>query len=480
MRWGAGASQAPSRASISKLESLLGRGKVYTDPAIVSLYTREPSGLEGVSWAVVFPESAEDVSKIAAWAYREEVPLYPQGSTTSLSGSAEPLGGVVVSFERMDRIVEVSVVDSIATVEPGVRIGDLNNVLAGYGYMFPVDPASQAVATVGGAINSGAGGMRGAKYGTIRDWVNQLEIVLVDEKGSRMKIGCRTVKCRQGYDLVRLIVGSEGTLALVAKATLRITPLPEATPTVMAFFDTLESLVEAFIEVKKAGVQPLIAEFLDDHTVEIAKRGLEGFEDVRGHMLLISIEANREAAGRILEWLKKILESHGGKDIRIASSLTEAEQKGLLTLRRRLFPAQLEYSRRILGGGRVQVFIEDIAVPPSRLLQAVEELRGLADKYRLPVALGGHIGDGNLHPAVGFNPDDAKAARKVHEWFMDVMRIAVKLGGTVSSEHGIGTLKREGLRIELKALGAEKMLDIMLGIKRLFDPKGLLNPGKIF
>jgi glycolate oxidase len=472
--------QPPSRHSLSKLEGLLGRGKVYTDPAIVALYTREPSGLEGTSWAVVFPESAEDVSRIASWAFKEEVPLYPQGSTTSLSGSAEPLGGVVVSFERMNRILEVSIVDSVTAVEPGVRIAELNTVLAGYGYMFPVDPASQTVATVGGAINSGAGGMRGAKYGTMRDWVNQLEIVLVDEKGSRMRVGCRTVKCRQGYDIVRLIVGSEGTLALVTRATLRITPLPEATPTVMAFFDSLEQLVEAFIEVKRAGVQPLIAEFLDDHTVEIARRGLEGFENAHGHMLLVSVEANREAVRRLLDWLVGTVRRHGGRDVRVAESLEEAERKGLLALRRRLFPAQLEYSRRMLGGrGRVQVFIEDIAVPPSRLPQAVEELRILSERYRLPVALGGHIGDGNLHPAVGFNPDDAAAAKRVHEWFTDVMRIAVKLGGTVSAEHGIGTLKREGLRMELKALGAEKMLDIMLGIKRLFDPKGLLNPGKI-
>ena len=464
---------------LARLEEVLGKGKVYTDPAVVALYAREPSGLEGEAWAVVFPESSGDVSRLAAWAYREEVPVYPQGSTTSLSGSAKPEGGVVVSFERMSRILEVNVVDSVAVVEPGVRIGELNTVLAGYGYMFPVDPASQAVATVGGAINSGAGGMRGAKYGTMRDWVNQLEIVLLDEKGSRMTVGCRTVKCRQGYDIVRLIVGSEGTLALVTRAVLRITPLPEATPTVMGFFDDLESLVEAFMEVKEKRIQPLIAEFLDDRTVSIARRRLPGFENARGHMLLVSVETNREAVDRMLRLLREIIVGHGGRDVRVAESLEEAEGKGLLRLRRRLFPAQLEYSRRFWGADRVQVFIEDIAVPPSRLREAVEELRRLSEEYRLPMALGGHIGDGNLHPAVGFDPSDSRVAERVHEWFREVMRLAVKLGGTVSAEHGIGLLKREGLREELESLGAAGMLEIMRGIKRLFDPKGLLNPGKV-
>ncbi|ABM81284.1 FAD-binding oxidoreductase [Hyperthermus butylicus] len=465
---------------VQELESILGRGKVYDDPAVVALYSREPSGLEGFGLAVVFPETAEDVSRLAAWAYRRMVPLYPQGSTTSLSGSAVPENGVIVSFERMNRILEVSVLDSVAVVEPGVRIAELNLELARYQHMFPVDPASQAVATVGGAINSGAGGMKGAKYGTMRDWVNQLEIVLADENGTRMTIGCRTVKCRQGYDLVRLIVGSEGTLALVTRAVLRITPLPEAAPTVLGFFDNLGDLVDAFLELRSAGVQPLLAEFLDARTVSIARRGLPGFENVEGHMLLVSVEANREAVERIQAQLVKVFESHGAHGIRVAGDLGEAEEKGLLALRRRLLPAQLEYSRRYWGAPRVQVFIEDIVVPPSRLVEAVEMLNQLTEDYGLPMVLGGHIGDGNLHPAVGFDPGDPGAASRVHAWFTEVMKLAVKLGGSVSAEHGVGMLKREGLRIELERLGSLKALELMKAIKRLFDPHNVLNPGKLF
>ncbi|KSW12211.1 glycolate oxidase subunit GlcD [Pyrodictium occultum] len=464
-----------------RLREILGSDKVVTDPIIIELYSREATGLNAdtLPEALVFAESAADVSKLLAFAYRYGIPVYPQGSTSSLSGSALPSGGVVLSLERMRRIKEVNVVDGVAVAEPGVRIDDLNIELARYGYMFPVDPASSSVATVGGAVNTGAGGLRGAKYGTMRDWVLGLEVVLPDEEGTVMRIGCRTVKCRQGYDLVRLIVGSEGTLAVVTEATLRIAPLPEAAVTLLAFFDDLQGLLDTVVEIRSEGVQPLIMEFMERRTVEQAAGFLGWHGKLRGHMLLVSVDVNREAASRVLAWLERVARGNGAGLVYTARSLEEAEKKGLFQLRRSLFPAQVELSRRLLGSERVQVYVEDIAVPPSRLAEAVERLLELEEKYRLPMMLGGHIGDGNLHPAVGFDPGDPEARRRVWTWFHDVMRLAVELGGTVSAEHGIGVLKKEGLRMELEALGSLKALEIMKAIKRVFDPKGILNPGKV-
>ena len=467
---------------VDKVRSLLGRDKVYTDPVVVSLYAREASGLSAqeLPAAVVFAESAEDVSKLLKLAYRYDFYVFPQGSATSLSGSAVPLDeGVVLSLERMHRVKDISLLDSVVVVEPGLRIDELNLALARHGYMFPVDPASSAVATIGGAINTGAGGMRGAKYGTMRDWVLGLQLVLPDDEGTVMRIGCRTVKCRQGYDLVRLIIGSEGTLAVVTEATLRITPLPEASPTVLAFFSHIEDLVESVKEIKNRAWQPLIMEFLDDKTVRIAKKFVNTSIDAEGYMLLITMDTTRESKKRILDELLELLRQHNATKTYIAESLQEAEEKQLLALRKSLFPAQVWHARQQLGKEHVHVLIEDIAVPPSRLQEAVKGLRQLEQKHQVQMLLGGHIGDGNLHPAVGYDPQDPVQTRKVEEWVTDVMKLAISLGGTISAEHGIGTLKKQGLRMELEDLGATKALEIMKKIKQAFDPKNILNPGKV-
>ncbi len=466
---------------IRVLVKRLGKQKVVTDPAIVGLYVREPSGLRGEAWAVVFPESEDDVRVLARLAFDYEIPVYPHGSTTSLSGNTVPRGGIVVSFERMNRILEVNIIDSNVVVEPGVRIDDLNEELEKHGYMFPVDPASSAVATVGGAINNGAGGLRGAKYGTMRDWVLGVNLVLIDREGTLLRLGCRTVKCRQGLDLTRLVVGSEGTLGLVTRAVLRITPLPEDTVYALSFFDSLQDLVKAFVEIRRSGLNPFMLEFMDSRTVEYAARNLELPYRPRGDMLLVGVEVNREAAERVLSSLVNLLRRHGAREIVTAHGTEEARRKELFTVRKNLFTGQAGLTMERVGPGRkIMVLIEDIVVPPSQVPEAVRRIRLLEKKYGFTTFLGGHIGDGNLHPAVGFAADDEDAKKRVEEWFHEVMRIAVELGGSVSAEHGIGLLKREGLRYELEARGSLKALDIMKDIKRAFDPKGLLNPGKIF
>lgn len=464
------------------LKDVLGKEKVCDDPAVVSLYIREASGLSSkeLPLAVVFPESAKDVSVLLSYAYKHDIKVFPVGSSTSLSGSAIPINkGIVLSTERMRSLKEIRIVDSIVRAEPGLRIDELNLVLAKHGHMFPVDPASSSVATIGGAINTGAGGMRGAKYGTMRDWVLGLEIVLPDEKGTIMRIGCRTLKCRQGYDLVRLIVGSEGTLAVVTEAYLRITPLPEATPTILAFFDNLEDLINAVQDIKERAIQPLLMEFLDAKTVSKASEFVNTPIRASGNMLLVTVDTAREAANRVREEISSIMREHGASRIYTASSLEEATEKGFLALRKSLFPVQIALSRQILGKNKVQVLIEDIAVPPSRLVEAVNGIRMLEEKYGLQTIMGGHIGDGNLHPAVGFDPYDKAQVKKVHEWATELMRLAIRLGGTISAEHGIGLLKKEGLVMELEANNAVKALEIMRKIKEAFDPKNILNPGKV-
>jgi glycolate oxidase len=464
----------------SELRSLLGPEKVVTDPHVIRLYAREPSGLEGHVRAVVFPRTPEDASKILSWAYRREVYVYPQGSTTDLVGGAYPeRPGIVVSTEKMNRIKEVSVLDSIVVVEPGVRLWDLNVELAKHGYMFPIDPGSVKVATVGGAVNTGAGGMRGARYGTMRDWVMGLTIVLADEEGTVMRIGCRTLKCRQGYDLVRLIVGSEGTLAFVAEAILKITPLPENVVVMLSFFPSLEDLIEAVIEIKRRAMDTLLMEFMDEDSARLAAETVGAEIKPDGHMLLVGVPVNREASERVISELAEIARKARARSIYTARSMQEAEDRKLLEIRRSLFATQAIITQREIRGRKVMMLMEDIAVPPSKLLEAVKGLKELERKYGFKMVLGGHIGDGNLHPTISYPADDEEAKRKALQWYYEVMELAIDLGGTVSAEHGIGTLKKKALEMELERLGARKALELMKGIKRVFDPKGILNPGKV-
>ncbi|MFN4046243.1 MAG: FAD-binding oxidoreductase, partial [Acidilobaceae archaeon] len=333
------------------------------------------------------------------------------------------------------------------------------------------------IATVGGAINGGAGGLRGAKYGTMRDWVLGLTIVLPDEAGTVMRIGCRTSKCRQGYDLVRLIVGSEGTLALVGEATLKITPIPETMATALAFFPTLESLFEAYKEIKSSGVQPLVMEFMDYETAKLAGEASQSPIKIEGHMFLVGVDCNLEAVDRVESWLKRVMEKN--KALKVYTSKTIEGAEPLFTIRRSLFPAQVAMASKLYPGRRKIVYMEDIAVPPSRLLEAVIAVKRISEEKGLKVSMGGHVGDGNLHPSVAFPVDDETIKKKVIEWELEVSKMAVELGGTVSAEHGIGLRKKEFLRMELEKLGSLKALEIMRGIKRVFDPKGILNPGKV-
>ncbi len=466
---------------INEINGSIGKNKIITDDLILKLYSKEPSGLVGKISAVIFPENKDDISKILSSAYKYEVNIYPQGSSSSLSGNAVPLkDGVIVSFERMNRIKEVNTTDNIAIVEPGIRIDELNLFLEKSNYMFPIDPASQSVATIGGAINNGAGGLKGAKYGTMKDWVNGMEIALPDENGTRLFLGCMTVKCRKGYDLARLIIGSEGTLALVTEAVLRITPIPESIVTSLALFDNLDDLLDSFIEMKTSGIQPYIAEFMDNKTVEIASKGIDINFDANGNMLLLSIDTTKESSERMKKYLENLFKKHNANKIITSLNQQEAEELGLFKIRRNLFAAQVSMGYSLYGNGKkLQVFIEDIVVPPSKIKLAINKVREVSENYGLPVTIGGHIGDGNIHPSVVYDITDENMKNKVVSWYKDVMKIALDLNGSISAEHGIGLLKKDGLIMEMNHYNSLKEINIMKSIKSLFDPKGILNPGKV-
>ncbi|MCS7126197.1 MAG: FAD-binding protein [Aigarchaeota archaeon] len=468
---------------VRDLRKIVGSGNIEDDELILKLYTRSASNIDGSAIAVVFPRSSEEVSNIVRYCYKNDIKIYPQGSASELVGSSTPYSdGIVLSFEKMNKVKEVSILDSYVITEPGIRLFELNQLLAKYGYMFPVDPASVKSASVGGAINNDSGGMMGARYGTVKNWVLELELVIPDEHGTILRVGSKTMKYRGGYDLVRLIVGSEGTLAITTSATLRITPIPENIVTIGGFFQDMRDLMETVIDVKTKGIELFVMEFIDDKTVESACRTMNLKIKGEGHYLLTSIAVAREASERVLSTLESLYRSHNVVQLYKARSQEEAEKMGLLDIRRALYPLAMKIAHESRRDPRSKMFVEmeDISVPPSKLIEAVNRLRSLEASFGIPMVIGGHVGDGNIHPIVWVEETDRDKLKTFYEMIKEIRRIGTELGGTFSSEHGVGIKKKERLVEEFEFKKSLKSLEVMKEVKKIFDPKGILNPGKMF
>jgi glycolate oxidase len=309
--------------------------------------------------------------------------------------------------------------------------------------------------------------MRSARYGTVREWVLGLEVVL--PTGELVFVGCRTLKCRQGYNLVSLFVGSEG---IITKAVLKIWPLPEAVVRVRAFFNSPEDAVASVARLKSRGLRPLILEFLDKETMDAVQSYVQEFRYPSGAeaMLIMDIDGPGEALSRFVDSVGEILRAGGCIELDHSSDPEEMER--LYLARRAAYPA-------LLRSRDVVVYPEDFSVPPSRLVEAYRGYVGICRRYGISCPTWGHVGDGNLHPNLLVERGNEEMRRRAMEAIREMGMLTIRLGGTVSSEHGIGVIKRELLLEELRSLGSEKLIEIMRGIKGLLDPNGIMNPGKI-
>ncbi|ABO08643.1 FAD-binding oxidoreductase [Pyrobaculum calidifontis] len=453
---------------LKELESIFG-DRLYTEPQILALYSREASSESGrLPLAVVYPANPDEVVELVKTAIKNRLKIVPLASSTSLSGNTvtKEEGVVAVSFEKMVKVLEISDVDWYARVQPGIRVDELNLELSKYGLQWPVDPASARAASVGGVIANGGGGVKGARYGPASHWVLALEAVI--GTGDVIRVGCSTVKCREGYNLMQLFIGSEGTLGIVTEATLRLAPLPQSFVGVMSRFQDVMPLVDAVIEVRRSRIWPTVAEFVDREVAKLVGLG-------EGYYLWLGCEVTPGGEKNMLNALSNVLSSRG-EIIAVASSLGEFNK--LLEPRRRLYSAQLNAAFEDYGTDAF-LYIEDIAVPISKLGEAVKAIETLARKYRIKYAMGGHIGDGNLHPAAWARRSDEEEMSRVRQFYLEVGRLAIKLGGTISAEHGIGTHKKALLREAATAKGSDVVLKLMKELKRVFDPYGVFNPGKI-
>jgi D-lactate dehydrogenase (cytochrome)/glycolate oxidase len=411
--------------------------------------------------------SEEQAAELLRWAQREAVPIYPRGSGTNVVGGCVPgLPGVAVSMSAMNRIKDIDAGDFVAVVEPGAITGEIQKQAEAKGLFYPPDPASVNASTIGGNVATGAGGMRAVKYGVTGDYVLGLRAVLPG--GEIVRAGARTHKNVVGLDLRRLFVGSEGTLGLITELTLKLLPLPEATATVLACFTREEDALDAGRAVFGAGLVPTALEYMPEEVLRaIEKLGASTpWPTCARAALLVKVDGSQAAVAAELGVVEKAMRA-AGADL-VESGRGRAAEESLWELRRLINPASFQVAPDKIS--------DDVTVPRSQVAPAVAAFRAIGEEFGLAMLVFGHLGDGNLHvnimhdAAVEGEADKAKAAQDA------VLKKTVALGGTLSGEHGVGLTKLPYLDLQLSRLER----DVMLGVKKVFDPKGIMNPQKAF
>ncbi|MCR6494844.1 FAD-binding protein [Thermomonas sp. S9] len=449
-------------ALAAELAALLGDGW-HVDEATRDAHGGDDSRRHVPPQAVALPRTREQVVALVRACRAHGVPIVARGTGTGTTGAAVPTPeAIAVSFARMDRIRAIQPADRCAVVEPGVLNGALQAALAPHGLFWPPDPSSADSCTIGGNLATNAGGPRAVKYGATRD--NVLGLVAVTGAGELIRVGGAYTKASAGYDLTRLLVGSEGTLALIVEATLKLTPRPQAQAGLRAFYRDAASAAAAVSRLMAQPVVPATLEFLDRRSLTLLRRNGSDVPEA-GAMLLIEADGSLEALPDILATFGTAADSDGLIDMDVAQD--GAARERLWAARRALSPAL-----RTIAPGKIN---EDVVVPVSRIPDLVAGVEALAEAHALTIACFGHAGNGNLHVNLLYHPDDAAETARAQAALPQVFALALALGGTLSGEHGIGLSKRDFMAHAFDAA----TLEAMRAIKRALDPDGILNPGKL-
>ncbi|MFJ4837789.1 FAD-binding oxidoreductase [Streptomyces sp. NPDC088746] len=451
---------------LERLRAGLPTEALITDPDVTASYAHDMASFceAGAPAVVVLPRTVEEVQHVMRTATALRVPVVPQGARTGLSGAANASDGcIVLSLVKMDRILEISPVDRIAVVEPGVVNAVLSRAVDEHGLYYPPDPSSWEMCTIGGNIGTASGGLCCVKYGVTAEYVLGLEVVLAD--GRLLNTGRRTAKGVAGYDLTRLFVGSEGSLGIVVKAVLALRPRPPQQLVLAAEFPSAAAACDAVCRIMERGHTPSLLELMDRTTVRaVNAMASMGLPETTEALLLCAFDTPDPAAD--LAAVGELCTAAGATEVVPADDAAESEL--LLQARRMSLPA--------LETVKSATMIDDVCVPRSRLGAMIEGTAAIAEKFGLTIGVCAHAGDGNTHPVVCFDHTDADESRRARESFDEIMALGLELGGTITGEHGVGVLKKEWLARELGEVGVE----LQRGIKAAFDPLGLLNPGKLF
>ncbi len=451
---------------VDEIVRIVGRENTLTAPEELYCYGYDASKLKASPDLVAFPGGVEEVAALMKLANRHRFPIFPRGAGTGMVGAAVPWnGGLVMVLTRLNRILEIDPDNMLAVTEPGVVTGELQKAVLRHGLFYPPDPASLQFCTIGGNVAMCAGGPRAVKYGVTRDYVLGLEAVL--PTGSIVTTGTRTVKGVVGYDLTRLLVGSEGTLGVFTKITLRLVPAPEGVRTLMAVFPKLEDAARTVSAIINQRIVPSTLEFMDQATIRVVENYLQiGLPVHSEAVLLIEVDGRECLLDSDVQKIEEICTQYGASEVEIAHS--EAEREQLWRARRAISPA--------LGQIKPDKINEDVTVPRTKIPALIRVIQQLAKEYGLTIVSFGHAGDGNIHTNVMLDRKNEDELRRSEKAVEELFRMVLRLGGTLSGEHGIGITKSPFLQWEIGAEGFEAMWRI----KKALDPLNILNPGKMF
>jgi glycolate oxidase len=429
-------------------------------------YSYDSTIEEAMPDAICFPATPEEIAQVMKLANEYQFPVIPRGSGTGLSGGSVPVrGGLVMVLNRLNRIIEINEDDFYAVVEPGVITQAINEAVDKLGLMYPPDPSSMKTSTIGGNVAENAGGLRGLKYGVTNDYVMALEVVT--PTGEIIQTGTRTVKTATGYNMTQLFTGSEGTLGIITKITLKLVPAVEHKESVLAIFQDMQDAAQTVADIIKSGIVPATLEFLDNTTIN----AVEDFKKIglprdAGAILLLETDGVKEAAIKEITRVEEICTAN--KALKVQKAGDEAEREAIWTARRAALSA--------LARVRPTTILEDATVPRSRIPDMVKGVREIAEKYQIQIGNFGHAGDGNLHPTILTDERDKEEFARVEKAIEEIFDLALRLGGTISGEHGIGSAKAKFLEREVGKDG----LEAMHRVKVALDPNNVLNPGKMF
>ncbi len=452
-----------SEATTDALRAILGNDWYLDEPEDIATYSYDGFLPEFTPDAVLVPENAEQISQIMKIANEHKINIIPRGAGTNICGSSVAReGGVIMAFHRMNRILEIDRESMCAVVQPGVINGDLQKEVAKYNLMYPPDPASMFVSTIGGNVSLNAGGPRGVKYGVTRDYLLGLEVVV--PSGEIIKTGGKTLKNVSGYDLTRLLCGSEGTLGIFTKIILRLVPLPPAKTTLQAAYANLDDAATTVTAIMAAGMVPTTLELMDRTVLDvISDYGGAQFNADAEALLLIEVDGDPDLVNTQGKRIEALCREKGAIAVDRAHTPEEADK--LWQARRTAFGA--------VASMRPNCIVEDATVPVKKLPEIIRKVVHLTKKYDLQVAVLAHAGDGNLHPLIMTDLRDEEEMGRVDKMLEELCEAAIRMGGTLSGEHGIGIAKARFMGMEF----SEISLDLMRGIKRVFDPNNILNPG---
>lgn len=452
--------------NLEQLKQIVGADNVATDRQDLLCYGYDATQMEFTPDVVVHPGSVEEVSLVLKLANMERINVFPRGAGSGFTGGALPKGGgIVLVLTRLNRILRIDTENLIAEVEPGVVTEHFQQQVEKLGLFYPPDPASLKFSTLGGNVAENAGGPRCVKYGVTRDFVMGLEVVLPN--GEIIRTGGETYKGVVGYDLTRLLCGSEGTLGVITKIIFKLLPLPEAKKTMLTIFDSIDGAARAVSTIIGNKIIPTTLEFMDHATLQcVNKRFNLGIPDNGRAVLIIEVDGDRDLIEKQATQIQELIKPLGLVECKVANDAAESE--ALWKVRRLVSPS--------LRDVNPDKFNEDIVVPRSKVPEVIRKIDTIQRRYDIPIVNFGHAGDGNIHVNVMIDKSVPGMEEKAHQAIGEVFQAALELNGTMSGEHGVGLAKQPYIHLELK--GAQ--LAAMQAIKAALDPNNILNPGKMF